>query len=148
MLTASSSRPTLTIVAAATALGVVIGTVTAFVVGGTESRGDARLARSPAVTATTLPEEFYTVVLASIAAAGEDSQAAADQRARQLRDRGIEVGLLNSSDYGSLKQGYLVVYSGRFKSEGAAQRHLEQLRAAGLPPGPNPYVREVSDPKR
>ena len=148
MLTASTSRPTLTIVAAATALGVVIGTVTAFVVGGTGGERDARLARSPAATATTLPEEFYTVVLASIAAGGEGSQAAADQRARQLRDRGIEVGLLNSSDYGSLKQGYLVVYSGRFRSEGAAQRHLEQLRAAGLPPGPNPYVREVSDPKR
>jgi hypothetical protein len=41
-----------------------------------------------------------------------------------------------------------VVYSGRFESEGAAQRHLEQLKSAGLPPGPNPYVREVSDPKR
>jgi hypothetical protein len=146
MLTASSPRPTLAVVAAAIVLGVVVGTVIAFVVGGTGGRGEGRAL--PAVTSTTLPEEFYTVVLASIAADSPNGQANAEQRAAQLRDRGIEVGLLNSSDYGSLKQGYLVVYSGRFQSEGAAERHLEQLRAAGLPDGPNPYVREVSDRKR
>src|SRR5919108_6144731 len=119
MLTASSRRPALAVVAAATVLGVVVGTVIAFVAGGTGGRGQDRAA--PAVTTTTLPREFYTVVLASIAADSPDGQAEAGRRAERFRARGIEVGLLNSSDYGSLNAGYLVVYSGHFPSEGAAQ---------------------------
>ena len=145
MLTARSSRPTVAIVAAATLLGVVAGTVIAFVVG--ETRGTVAAPAAPAATSTTVPEEFFTVVLASIPAGGAGSQAAATQRADALRARGIDVGLLDSSEYGSLKPGYVVVYSGRYPSERAAQRHLEQLVANGLPPGPNPYVRQVSDHK-
>jgi hypothetical protein len=142
MLTVRSSRPTLAIVAAAALLGVVAGTVIAFVVGGT--RGTVGSAAAPAATSTTLPEEFFTVVLASIPVGAANSQADAERRAADLRGRGIEAELLDSNRYGSLKPGYVVVYSGRFPSEGAAQRHLEQLVANGLPPGPNPYVREVS----
>jgi SPOR domain len=145
MLTASPRRPTLAIVAAATVLGVMVGTVVAFAVGGTGGRDDTRAL--PAATSTTLLREFYTVVLASIAAGTADGRADAEARAGRLRADGIEVDVLDSSDYGSLNEGYLVVYSGRFASEGAAQRHLEQLRAAGLPDGPDPYVREVSDPR-
>jgi SPOR domain len=145
MLTARRSRPTLAIVVAATLLGVAVGTVTAFVVGGTGGRGQSRAA--PAATSTTALQEFYTVVLASIAADAPDAQANVEARARRLREAGVDAGVLASGDYGSLKQGYLVVFSGRFRTEGAAQRHLEQLRAAGLPDGPRPYVREVSDPR-
>jgi hypothetical protein len=145
MLTASSSRPTLAIVAAATLLGVVVGTTIAFLAGGTGGGDGAKAVQPP--TSTTLPEEFYTVVLASIAD-GPGARADAERRAEQLREAGIEAGLLDSSDYGSLNAGYMVVFSGRFATEAEAQRHLEQLKANGLPGGPNPYVRQVADPKR
>jgi SPOR domain len=143
MMRAGSPRPTLTIVAIATVLGIAVGTGIAFMAGGRAEGGDQPPAAAPAATTTTQLREFYTVVLASIPSEDGDSQAAADQRVGALEEQGIEVGVLDSSEFSSLNPGYLVVYSGRFPTEDAADAHLDELSDKDLPGGQDPYVRAV-----
>jgi hypothetical protein len=142
MMRAGPPRPTLAIVAVATVLGVAVGTGIAFLAGG-RGGGDQPPAAAPAATTTTQLREFYTVVLASIPSEDGDSQAEADQRVGALEEQGVEVGVLDSSEFSSLNPGYLVVYSGRFPTEDAADAHLDELSDKDLPGGQGPYVRAV-----
>jgi hypothetical protein len=66
----------------------------------------------------------YTVVLFSGRSADE-----AKDRARVLRDQGIEVGILESSDYGSLRPGYFVVFSGEYETSAEAADEAQNLRS-------------------
>jgi len=76
MMRAGTPRPTLTIVAIATLLGIVAGTVIAFLAGPGSGSGDKPPVAAPAaITTTTVAREFYTVVLASIPSEDDDSQA-------------------------------------------------------------------------
>jgi hypothetical protein len=144
MLRAGSPRPTLTIVAIATVLGIAVGTGIAFLAGGRADGEDQPPAAASAdATTTTQLREFYTVVLASIPSEDGDSQAEADQRAGALEEQGVEVDVLDSSEFSSLNPGYLVIYSGRFPTEDAADAHLDELSDKDLPGGQNPYVRAV-----
>ena len=60
----------------------------------------------------------YTVILASLGSEAEASDFQAEARAA-----GLDAGILNSSDYGSLNPGYWVVFSGTYdSSDGASQR--------------------------
>ena len=144
MMRAGSPRPTLPIAVLATLLGVAAGTALAFVTGeDAEPTGTPASAAPATAPTTTLADGFYTVVLASIPAGSEGSEADADRRAVELRQRGVEVDILDSSRYSTLNPGYLVVFSGRFGSEREADQHLDRLAARELPGGENPYVRQV-----
>lgn len=58
----------------------------------------------------------YTVVIASSA-----SRAQAERRAREELDNGsADVGVLNSDDYSSLREGFWVVFSGQYESRSDA----------------------------
>jgi hypothetical protein len=141
MVTAGA-RPRAAVFVLAALLGVAVGTTVAFLAGGDGDTAGPPTA-APAVTQATRPQPFYTVVLASIPSGDGTSRAKADARVAALRGRGIEVEILTSDDYSTLRPGYLVVYSGRFPTEAAAQDHLNELSRTGLPRDQNPYVRQV-----
>jgi hypothetical protein len=79
----------------------------------------------------------YTIVLASVATP-HDARTVAT-RARGL---GRSVGVLNSSDYASLRPGYWVAFAGLFATEATARANLDAYRTAGFG---DAYVRYVSD---
>ena len=89
-------RPGPAMTAVAALLGLVAGALLGLSSPASAPQAQARapVETTVAHSTTTLPEEFYTVVLASIAADSPNGRANAEQRAAQLRDRGIEVGLL------------------------------------------------------
>jgi hypothetical protein len=68
----------------------------------------------------------WTVVLAT-----QHSRAAAYRVAERIAARGIEVGVLNSSQHPSLAPGYWVVFSGRYPTQAAAQTASAQLASLG-----------------
>lgn len=61
-------------------------------------------------------KEAWTVILKS-----SSTRADAERRARELQSSGRSVGVLNSSDYSSLRSGYWVVFSGQYEDRAAAQ---------------------------
>lgn len=80
-------------------------------------------------TAAALPDDFYTVILASIRVS--QGRSAAEARAGDYRAAGLEdVRVLESSRYGSLTANYWVVYSGVFSTWQEAVDHREELRAS------------------
>jgi SPOR domain len=80
-------------------------------------------------TAPPLPDDFYTVILASIGS--EQGRSVANQRAAAYRDAGVaDVRVLDSSSYASLTKDYWVVYSGVFSSEQDALNHRDEIRQA------------------
>jgi hypothetical protein len=71
----------------------------------------------------------FTVVLASVPSGG---RAPATQRAREASAAGLpEVGVLSSSEYASLHPGYLVVFSGVYRTRTEAEAAIENARAKG-----------------
>jgi hypothetical protein len=105
-----------------------------------QAAGDRGQASSP--TASTLPNSFYTVILASIAVG--DGRSAADARARSYRDAGVEhVGVLDSSRYHSLSADYWVVYSGVFSTWQEAVDQRDRIREAH-PDLANCYAKQVT----
>ena len=68
----------------------------------------------------------WTVVLAS-----EHARAAAFRVAERVAGRGIDVGVLDSSQHPSLAPGYWVVFSGRYPTQAAAQSASAQLVSLG-----------------
>ena len=82
----------------------------------------------------------YTVVLASVPTG--NGRAGADAHAQDAIAAGLtQVGVLNSANYGSLKAGYFVVFSGVYNTETDAQNALPTVRASGFPLA---YVREIT----
>jgi hypothetical protein len=141
-MTAASPVRRPAVIVLAVALGLAIGVGAAFLTEAGERPAPPGASR--AAPTTTVERDFWTVVLASIEAGRADGRARAEARAEDLRGAGLEdVGVLDSSRYGSLNAGYLVVFSGRFPSREAAERHLRRVRDRDLPAGPAPYVREV-----
>jgi septal ring-binding cell division protein DamX len=92
--------------------------------------GSAQIGEWPAGT------EGWTVVLES-----SSTEDAARQRAQELAEQGMPVGILNSDDYGSLEPGRYVVFSGQYDSRRAADQALSGL--TGQVEGA--YVRRVAD---
>jgi SPOR domain len=88
-------------------------------------------------TTTTLPDAFWTVVLAS-----PNDRAVAEARAQALRAGGVEdAGVLSQDDYPSLGTRY-AVYSGLFGSRDEAGGHRDELKQLGLKP--TPFIKQVS----
>jgi hypothetical protein len=78
----------------------------------------------------------YTVVLTSAS-----SVAAARVVQRRASDAGLDAGLLNSSDFSSLRPGYWVVFSGTYSNEAGASARQARARALGFT---DAYTRFVS----
>lgn len=79
-------------------------------------------------------ETAWTVIVLST-----EDEAGARGRAQELAAGGTQVGVLNSSDYGSLRPGFWVVFSGRYETSEEAQ-----AAAAGLTgTAPGAYARFV-----
>jgi hypothetical protein len=71
--------------------------------------------------------------------ASTTSESAANDKAQTFIDDGIsDVGVLNSDDFGSLKGGYWVVYSGQFDSQNQARSALDDIEASDA------YVRQIA----
>jgi hypothetical protein len=84
-------------------------------------------------------DDRFTVVLQSIPL--RNGRLAAMRAAGDYSRQGLRgVGVLVSTRYGSLREGYYVVYAGRFRTHAAADRVVEAARSAGAPA---PYVRPL-----
>ncbi|MGC9974520.1 MAG: hypothetical protein ABSC36_03910 [Gaiellaceae bacterium] len=83
----------------------------------------------------------YTVVLASIPISS--GRAAARQKALEALHSGLgpDVGVLDSSDFSSLHPGYFVIFSGVYKSQSEAMKHLSAAQRAGFN---SPYAKRVA----
>jgi hypothetical protein len=109
---------------------------------------------SPTVTIPTTPttttggiiawpagKDGYTIVIKSVPTSEGRSGAAA--AARRARSQGLpQAGVLNSSDYSSLRPGYWVAFTGVYDTEAEAEAGLPAARSAGFPLA---YVRQVRD---
>jgi len=71
----------------------------------------------------------WTIVLRS----DTNPQAARAEARRALRKGLRDVGVLDSSDYSSLHPGYVIVFTGVYDSQAAAQQGLDAATAAGYP---------------
>ncbi|HVL95291.1 MAG TPA: SPOR domain-containing protein [Solirubrobacteraceae bacterium] len=80
--------------------------------------------------------DAWTVILYS--ARSRDD---AENKARGFQSQGSSVGILNSSDYSSLRPGYWVVFSGEYDSREQAQSAAEGFGSTA----PGAYARRVSD---
>jgi hypothetical protein len=104
------------------------------------TRAEASGGPAPAggqATSTTLPDAFWTVVLAS-----PNDRTAAEARAQELRASGVQdAGVLSRDDFHSLATRY-AVYSGLFGSRDEAGGHRDELKQLGL--HPTPFVKQVS----
>lgn len=101
------------------------------------SRGSSRPpASEPASTAPGTPPPSnggdwpggsgHTAILAS-----KSSEADARAMQREASARGLDAGVLHSSDFRSLRPGYWVVFSGRFGSSGDASRRAARAKELG-----------------
>ncbi len=80
-------------------------------------------------------KEAYTIVLLS-----SKSRSGADKRAKELAASGVDVGVLESSDFKSLRGGYFVVFSGQYESRERAEQVGDKLASKT----PGAYVRRVT----
>lgn len=69
----------------------------------------------------------WTVVLTSAT-----KRPAAESKARQALGRGIHAGVLNSSDYSSLRHGYWVAFAGQYGSSSAAAAAAHSYASQGF----------------
>lgn len=76
----------------------------------------------------------WTVILLS-----GKSKSAADKKAKEYAAQGRSVGVLNSSDYSSLRPGYWVVFSGQYDTKQQAVSAAQGLRSTA----PQAYARQV-----
>ena len=82
----------------------------------------------------------YTTILMSVPHA--QGRAAAETRGREATAKGVDdVGVLDSSQFSSLRKGYYVVFAGVHDTEAQAVAKLGSVRQAGYPVS---YVREVT----
>jgi cell division septation protein DedD len=116
------------------AVAVVLGLVAGIVLGLSSPASDQRAQASPPVeatvapTATTLPDDFDTVILGSY-----DERANADRRLQQVRDQGAgDAGLLDQAQW-EINTAW-AVYSGRFGSREEAEAHRQELAGLGVTP--------------
>lgn len=92
---------------------------------------------------TTWPagKDGFTIVLKSVPTS--QGRGEADAAAQTARSNGLpQVGVLNSSDFSSLRPGYYVAFTGIYDTEAQAVTALPNARSKGFPTA---YVREVSD---
>jgi hypothetical protein len=86
------------------------------------------------------PQDGFTIVLASTDAS--EGRGGATVIARQAIDAGLpDVGVLDSSEFASLRPGYYVVFSGIYSTIGEAEAALPTVRSSGFELA---YPREIA----
>jgi hypothetical protein len=70
----------------------------------------------------------FTAILASLTSEAEASEVEAE-----ATGRGLDAGILYSSDYSSLRPGYWVVFSGDLPDDGGAEARASQAQELGYP---------------
>jgi hypothetical protein len=121
-------RPGPAMAAVAAVLGLVAGIVLGLSSPGATPQAAARAPTETTVapTTTTLPDEFYTVVLGSY-----DERGHADERLRLVRRQGVrDARLLEKGRYRLGTR--WAVYSGVFRTEPEAEAHEEELAQLGI----------------
>lgn len=121
-------RPGPAMAAVAAVLGLVAGVVLGLSSPGSPppARAAAPVETTVAPTTTTLPDEFYTVVLGSF-----DDHGRADRRLRLVRRQGVrDARLLERGRYNLGTE--WAVYSGLFKTEPEAEAHEQELAQLGV----------------
>ena len=121
-------RPGPAMAAVAALLGLVAGAVLGLSSPGSapQAQAGAPVETTVAHPTTTLPQEFWTVVLGSF-----DERPNADLRLRRVRREGAkDAGLLDQERY-ELGTRW-AVYSGVFETEEQAEAHLQELGQLGV----------------
>jgi hypothetical protein len=86
-------------------------------------------------------KDGFSIFLKSVPTS--EGRAKADAAAQRARDNGLsQVGVLNSSDYSSLRPGYWVTFTGIYDTQQQANAALPNARSRGFPLA---YAREVRD---
>lgn len=86
-------------------------------------------------------KDGYSIFLKSVPVS--EGRAKADAAAQRARNNGLtQVGVLNSSNYSSLRPGYWVTFTGIYDTLAQAENHLANARSKGFPLA---YAREVRD---
>jgi hypothetical protein len=86
-------------------------------------------------------KDGFSIFLKSVPTS--EGRTKADAAARRARDNGLsQVGVLNSSDYSSLRPGYWVTFTGIYDTQQQANAALPNARSRGFPLA---YAREVRD---
>jgi hypothetical protein len=94
-------------------------------------------------TLTTWPagKDGYTVILRSVPKS--QGREAAEREARRALSAGLpQPGVLDSSDYSSMRSGYWVAFSGVYDTKAQAESGLNNARGRGFPLA---YVRQVAN---
>lgn len=111
-------------------------------VGGPESPAETYLrCRNEDVARPVTPDDWPGGTANTVVLSSETSLAAARAVQQRARNVGVEVGLLWSSNYSSLRPGYWVVFSGYFVSSADAARRQTEVRTLGFPQA---YARRVA----
>ena len=77
-------------------------------------------------------KDGYTIILKSVPTSQGRSQA--DSAAQRARNNGLtQVGVLNSSDYSTLRPGYWVTFTGIYDTQAQAENNLANARSKGFP---------------
>lgn len=105
--------------------------------GGTQSPppSPAQSAYSP-----TLPTSFWAAIVASIPETESGGQAKAEQMRSRLETYGRTAYVARSSQYPSLRSGYIVVFTGQYATGAEAESLAQELKAAGF----NAYARRFT----
>jgi hypothetical protein len=86
-------------------------------------------------------KDGFTIILKSVPLS--EGRAQADAAAQRARNNGLtQVGVLNSSNYSSLRPGYWVTFTGIYDTRTQAENNLTNARSKGFPLA---YAREVSN---
>jgi cell division septation protein DedD len=122
-------RPGPAMATVAAVVGLVAGVIFGLSTGSApQAQANVPAETTVAATATTLPEEFHTVVLGSY-----DERANADARVREVRNQGVEdAGLLDQEEYDLGTR--WAVYSGQFETREQAEAHRQELSGLGVTP--------------
>ena len=121
-------RPGPAMAAVAALLGLVAGAILGLSSPGSapQAQAHAPVETTVAPTTTTLPEEFWTVVLGSF-----DERPNADERMRLDRSLGVRNARLLDQEHYELNTRW-AVYSGVFETEEEAVAHMEELGQLGV----------------
>ncbi len=88
---------------------------------------DTSVATAPPLSTGDWPSgSGYTAILASVGSRSE-----AESKAALATSKGLDAGLLYSSDYSSLRPGYWVVFSGTFQSQTEASQRASRAQDLG-----------------
>jgi hypothetical protein len=131
--------PTVTINPPTTTFGTT-STIPTTTTTGTTTLGTTTTTTTTTGSTATWPSgrDGYSIFLKS-----SQSRSQADAAAQRARSNGLtQVGVLNSSNYQSLRPGYWVTFTGIYDTQQQAESNLSNARSRGFPTA---YVRPVRD---